>query len=611
MQHSSQLCLALAILTLGGGFSITTARAQVPDTDFVVEQFEPLPNQGANILNVGKSDVLPHLRPSFGIVFHFADDPFQLVLKEDEEDIRQRIVDYALKAEVWGSVGLFDYVDVGFVMPVVLAQEAGEVITAGNKAFSSFATADLRIIPKVRILNPADMSGVGLAFMLPMYLPTGDSDSYNSYGTFRVEPRLVVDYRNSGFVVSANLAFQPKSKRQMLNFQVNDSVKWSLGVEVPIVQNRLAAIGSYFGAVEVGTDGTASAARNMPMEFLVGVQWWFFDDLVGSVGAGGGLTSGVGAPDFRAFLAIGYTPRTPADKDKDKDGILDDDDKCPTVPEDKDGFEDQDGCPEVDNDKDGVLDVSDGAKDTSGFGSCRNDPEDKDGFQDEDGCPDPDNDNDGVLDVEDGTKDASGFGKCRDEPEDKDLYQDENGCPDPDNDSDGVLDVSDGEQDDTGFGKCRSEPETVNSYEDDDGCPDVKPRAILTNTGFEILEKVYFDFNKATIQERSFSLLDEIVRILSTNPQVNLIRIEGHTDKIDSRAYNLGLSDRRAKSVTKYLISKGVDAKRLVARGYGPDFPIASNDTQEGRDNNRRVEFNILEVDGKPVENQVIRSRPN
>jgi outer membrane protein OmpA-like peptidoglycan-associated protein len=169
--------------------------------------------------------------------------------------------------------------------------------------------------------------------------------------------------------------------------------------------------------------------------------------------------------------------------------------------------------------------------------------------------------------------------------------------------------VVDGAKDETGYGKCRNEPETVNEWQDEDGCPDTKPKAVLTETGIQILEKVYFDFNKATIQDRSFPLLDEVVRILKENKQVNLIRVEGHTDNVGTRAYNADLSDRRAKSVMKYLVAKGIEKTRLIAKGYGFDFPIDTNATQEGRDRNRRVEFNILEIDGKPVENQVIRTK--
>jgi outer membrane protein OmpA-like peptidoglycan-associated protein len=593
------------------GLTLAAGSAHAQDTDFVVEQFEPLPSQGTNILNIGRSPVIRHLMPSFGLVFHFQDDPFQLVLREDEDDIRQRIIDYQLKGEVWASIGLWDRAEIGFVMPLVLAQKAGDLQIIDNPSnFNSFTTADLRIVPKLKILDPQDFSGFGLGLLAPISIPSGDEGSYNSEGSVRIEPRLVLDYQTEGgFAVAANVGFQPRGERQVLNFVNDDALKWGLGLEVPLVQDELALIGSVFGTVDVGSGVSADDGRTMPIEALGGVQWWFAEDWVGNVGAGGGLTSGVGSPDFRTFLSIGYTPKARALSDDDNDGVPNDLDKCPAEPEDRDGFEDADGCPDVDNDKDGILDVADGKVDDSGFGVCRNEPEDNDGFEDADGCPEKDNDKDGVPDELDGVADASGFGACRNEPEDNDGFEDADGCPDPDNDGDKVLDVADGDKDETGFGKCRNEPETVNEWKDEDGCPDEKPKAILTDTAIQILEKVYFDFDKATIQQVSYPLLDAVVTILVENPKVNLIRVEGHTDNKGARAYNQGLSDRRAKAVMKYLVSKGVDAKRLVAKGYGFDFPIAPNTTEQGRDQNRRVEFNILEIDGKPVENQVIRTK--
>ena len=129
--------------------------------------------------------------------------------------------------------------------------------------------------------------------------------------------------------------------------------------------------------------------------------------------------------------------------DRDGDGIPDDKDKCPDDPEDKDGFEDEDGCPDPDNDEDGILDVDD---------LCPNDPEDKDGFEDEDGCPDPDNDKDRILDVDD---------------------------------------------------KCPNEPETYNGFQDEDGCPD-KGRVVVHKGRIEILDKIYFETDKAVIKPVSY-----------------------------------------------------------------------------------------------------------
>jgi OOP family OmpA-OmpF porin len=95
----------------------------------------------------------------------------------------------------------------------------------------------------------------------------------------------------------------------------------------------------------------------------------------------------------------------------------------------------------------------------------------------------------------------------------------------------------------------------------------------------------------------SFGLLDDITKIIKDNPHIKKIAIEGHASAEGDPKRNLTLSDERAKSVMKYIVDKGVDAKRLTAKGFGITKPIADNATEEGREKNRRVEFNIVEQD--------------
>jgi len=224
----------------------------------------------------------------------------------------------------------------------------------------------------------------------------------------------------------------------------------------------------------------------------------------------------------------------PPSPDPDGDGILGKDDNCPTVPEDRDGFEDEDGCPDADNDKDGIPDVSD---------RCPNDPEDKDGFEDADGCPDPDNDKDGIPDASD---------------------------------------------------KCPDEPETRNGFKDDDGCPDELPAAIKKFTG--VIEGINFKTAQATILPGSYSILDRAVAVLKEYPDIRL-EISGHTDSRGKADYNRDLSQRRADAVKMYFITKGIDSSRLTSVGYGLDRPIADNGSEAGRAKNRRTEFRLLMSD--------------
>ena len=277
-------------------------------------------------------------------------------------------------------------------------------------------------------------------------------------------------------------------------------------------------------------------------------------------------------------------PPPPVDDDPDRDGIRGDADKCPTEAEDKDGFEDENGCPDPDNDQDGIADAVD---------QCKMEPEDKDGFEDDNGCPDPDNDKDGVADAQD---------KCPTDPEDKDGFEDENGCPDPDNDQDGVLDAAD---------KCPDKQETKNGFQDDDGCPDEIPDKLKKFTG--TIAGINFKVNEATLLPTSYVTLDKAVAVLKEFGDLKM-EIQGHTDdqvlkpRVGAKFQdNQQLSQGRAESVTAYMVSKGIDASRLTAKGYGDSVPTENPTGLTGaklnaaRTKNRRVEFKLISALDRPA----------
>lgn len=107
------------------------------------------------------------------------------------------------------------------------------------------------------------------------------------------------------------------------------------------------------------------------------------------------------------------------------------------------------------------------------------------------------------------------------------------------------------------------------------------------------LNNIFFDFGKATLRAESYPELDRLVTIMKENNKMS-IEMSGHTDNVGNEASNLKLSEERAQSVTQYLIAKGVKSSRIVAKGYGKSKPVATNDTEEGRQLNRRVEFTIM-----------------
>lgn len=121
------------------------------------------------------------------------------------------------------------------------------------------------------------------------------------------------------------------------------------------------------------------------------------------------------------------------------------------------------------------------------------------------------------------------------------------------------------------------------------------PTPQVSETQIELQEKVEFDTGSATILDRSKPLLDQVAGVMKDHPEIAKIEIQGHTDTNGSRDLNVKLSAARAASVRAYLVQNGIDGKRMVSKGFGPDKPIADNSTDEGRAQNRRVEIHILE----------------
>jgi outer membrane protein OmpA-like peptidoglycan-associated protein len=119
-------------------------------------------------------------------------------------------------------------------------------------------------------------------------------------------------------------------------------------------------------------------------------------------------------------------------------------------------------------------------------------------------------------------------------------------------------------------------------------------KAKIVEERIEITEKVQFAYNEATILSASDDLLNDVATVMKQHPEVKKIRIEGHASSEGNDKYNKDLSDRRAKAVMEFLVKVGVAEDRMEAIGYGEERPIADNETEEGREKNRRVEFNII-----------------
>jgi outer membrane protein OmpA-like peptidoglycan-associated protein len=119
-------------------------------------------------------------------------------------------------------------------------------------------------------------------------------------------------------------------------------------------------------------------------------------------------------------------------------------------------------------------------------------------------------------------------------------------------------------------------------------------RVVVLADRVEIRDKVFFDLDSARIKAASYNILDDVAATLENHPELRLVEVQGHTDDQGAEDYNLELSQRRAEAVRQYLVEQGIEADRLVARGYGESQPLQPGTTEDAREVNRRVVFKIL-----------------
>lgn len=586
---------------------VTVLAAPAGAQEFDVQTFNPGPSQTTNYLGQRSAEILRGGQWEAGFLLNYASHP--LVLRDNLEN--DRVVDIVSHQMVFNAlfaVGIADRLEIGIDVPLILLQNGDDVgvVPGADGNQGGFGIGDIRIVPAINLFDQhrknGGQGGAALTLIGDIYLPTGRDQDWQGE-SLRGHPELVFDYAFANdlkFSVGMGILF--RQANQLLNLGINEAFTYGVGVDIPVnAPDTLHVLLEAQGQVTVSGD-LLGDTEERPLEVRAGARFFTASNVAITGGVGLGLIEGAGVPDLRAILGVAYA--SSESMDRDGDGIPNNLDACPTDPEDIDLFEDTDGCPDNDNDQDGVRDIHD---------DCPMIPEDIDAFEDADGCPDPDNDQDGVLDIEDG---------CPDIPEDADGFADTDGCPDPDNDEDGIADAADGcpndpedfdgFEDDDGCSDpdndrdgrpdttdlCPNEPEDFDGFEDADGCPEEGAGLVnLTCDAIEIIDNVYFDTDSDVIQARSYELLNQVAELMIGVGTIRRVRVEGHTDNRGADDYNLDLSDRRAQSVRVYLVGQGIDPARLESVGYGETLPIADNGTSDGRAQNRRVEFRILERD--------------
>jgi OmpA-OmpF porin, OOP family len=348
-----------------------------------------------------------------------------------------------------------------------------------------------------------------------------------------------------------------------------------------VIQEQTERQSEFFVPVGGGVSLRLSDALAVNMEY---------SDHITFKGDGLDMTPAGKKNDHYSYASVGLQIRF-GHKDTDKDGIIDKNDACPSIP----GKIELLGCPDKDND--GVTDSKDDCPDYAGKAEFKGCPDmDNDQIPDkDDACPDvaglkelkgcPDADGDGITDKEDVCPDLAGrpeFKGCPDKdgdgiPDNKDECPDVrgrdkfNGCPD--RDSDEVPDKLD---------NCPDIPGLIENK----GCPAELKGAVLRKT-------VYFNSDESVVLAEYILEMNDVAAYMNENPEATLV-VAGHTDSRESDEYNMRLSEKRAAYVIEYLESKGMVAAKVKKTYYGKTMPVADNNTVDGRALNRRVEIEII-----------------
>lgn len=542
------LCSTLAVPAVA-------AAQQASSGDISAQRFLPAPGP-RNLLTVSTLRTDGELSPSVGALINYARQPLRLRHCEpqacDQPGSTLRKIDVVkdlVQADLLGALTIVPRVQVGLRLPVAYVKGEGVVTDQTSTSFgqpiagglSGAGLGDPELSAKVRAVGDAK-SPVTVGGQLGITAPLGSATAPGKYigdGSVGLGAGAIADARIGRVLVALNLGGFFREKATLGSLTLGPEARGGVGVGVDVtrqVQLMATAFGSSNFSSSAGTNASEAngairyTVESVPIEL--------------TAGGGAGINQGLGAPVLRAFLGALYfvdrePPKTePQTDDRDADGIPDRDDQCPA--EGGDVVRTQGrylGCPRRDADGDSIPDNQDACPEQAGIK----------------------------------TEDPS-----------------TNGCPDPDRDHDGIPNDRD---------QCPDKPEVVNGVDDGDGCPDEVPIQVEIRKDEIVVinEHINFEFNSDKIAgPRSFQALDMVAEAMKKHPEIKRVEVAGHTDAVGAREENLSLSSRRAAAVLAYLTSRGIAGDRLVSKGYGPDKPVASNENEEGRARNRRVEFKIL-----------------
>lgn len=557
---------------LGGGATICAgllATRGAAAQGFALSRHEPA-ERGSRWFVLDQLDLSGHLRPAAGLTLDYQYQPIAIKEGADKE-VRTAVVGHVVTTHVGASVVLWSRLRLGASLPVLFYSE-GETAKLRGQTLGAPADAqgvgDLRVGADARLFGAADRL-LTMTLGGRLWLPTGSPASYTSDGSIRGGPRLAAAGRVGRFVYGAfaGAMFRDPRSGVFAEVPIDHDLVYGASAGALLAGGRFTVGPELYGSTVLGKE--AFMTRTSPLEVVLGGHGELGHGVRGGLGVGKGLVAGFGSPAVRVLAslewAMPYAPPVvlapPPPVDTDGDGIPDETDACPDAYGRSTSDHRTNGCD--DRDRDAIMDPLDACPDTAGV--ANEDPR-------KNGCP-ADQDDDGILDEVDACPTVIGIAS-----EDPKL----NGCPDPDRDKDGIPNEKDA---------CPDNAGPAHKSPGRNGCP----VAFIRGSEIMIKEQVSFQIGSYLLLENKGTLevLSAVKDILIAHPEITKVRVEGHTDNRGAAGWNKKLSDARALAVVGWLSRHGVLKSRLTSVGWGQERPLESNDTEQGRALNRRVEFHI------------------
>lgn len=561
-------------------------------------------------------------------LFEYAHRPLVIARYDGIDVDRENALDHLVALNLGVQTAFHERVGLGLSAPLYFA-------TFNDLGSQGAAMGDMRLWVPIGLVLPKAVgdepnAGFGLSLVPFINLPSGRQQRFLGDGGVGGGGLLAASVGTGDLLLSAHVGAEYAPSAEFLNLRSQSRLLTALAVGYDIADLVAVRLEATFDPALSTND---VAFTNTPGEILGSLRGDIPAGLNWTLGAGTAFTRGAGAARLRVFAGLGWSHGKSAPKDTDGDGIVDPDDDCVHDPENVNGYEDEDGCPEDNGTL--IFRVVDGG-DTPVAGANGTVADEPLGATDGGGILGagpytPGSQVDALFEHPLGWYRTTAVPEITVRPGQQTIDVVMPAMP-------GLLRVRAkvdgqpldahitlrgeteeldlGDLGDDGEDTWLVEPGTWQVFAEADGYGIEHTQIVLDPNGTALVEvdltlskativatenqlitldRVHFDFDKDTIKPISFPMLDELAVNILRFDELQVIEVQGHTDYKGTHAYNEDLSQRRVDSVRRYLIDAGVPPTKLVAVGFGERCPADTNETDEGRANNRRVQFFVLE----------------